>query len=539
MQVKSPIFRAFWVAGLLSTIGSWVHLVAAGWQMTTLTHSAAPVALLLTVTSVPAFLLALPAGALADVVDRRLLIIVTQAGQAVVAAVLGVVSLAGAMTPTLLLVLTLLLATSGTLATPVMQAVVAELVPREQLPAAVGLGATSFTLSQAVGPALGGVLVAVAGPGPAFLVNAVSFLAVIVVAAAWRRERPIAAMPPEHLLGAVRAGARYVRNAPALRVVLGRAVAYALCFTALPALLAQISRVQLGASAAQYGLMLGALGVGGLAGTLLLPRLRGRFDHERLVMVAMLGYAAAFATLSQLTAVGPALAVLVCAGLAGMTTMSTLNIAAQSVLPDWVRGRGLAVYQLAFALAMAAGAAGWGLVASLAGLRVVMLAAAVGLLVNILLATRVRLTVAEGVDTAPLHLDLPNLDARLDPADGPVLVTVDYRVASSDLAAFLAAMRPIRTIRRRDGAMQWGLYGSLDDAGLQREAFVIASRAEYERLAERAILADSAHLERVRSLASESRTYLGHHFPARLSVRTTGEVSSSRTPSRGATRSVR
>lgn len=510
--LRTPIFRAFWVAGLLSGLGSWIHLVAAGWLMTSLTHSAAPVALLITATSVPTFLLSLPAGALADVLDRRRLIIATQAWQAVVAAGLGVLALTGAVTPGLLLLATLLLSVGGTSGTPVLQAVMPELVHREQLGSAVALGSTSFTLSQVIGPALGGVIVAVAGPGPAFLFNAVSFFATITVAFCWRRARPVGTMPAEHILGAVRAGVRYARNTPALRVVLGRAIAYALCFAALPSLLAQISRVRLGATAAQYGMLLGALGVGGLAGALLLPRLRARFDHEQLVMAAMLVYAGAFATLSQLSSFGAALVVLAVTGFAGMATMSTLNIAAQSVLPSWVRGRGLAVYQLAFAVAMTAGSAGWGLLATAAGLPTALLAAAVGLLLNVLLARRLRLSIADGIDTAPLHLDQPQVDARLDPEDGPVLVTIDYRVPPTGVPSFTEAMASVRTIRRRDGAMNWSLYRSVDQDDSHREAFIVASWTEYQRLTERAIQSDASTLGEVGTGQPEVRVFLGHHF---------------------------
>jgi predicted MFS family arabinose efflux permease len=515
--LRTPMFRAFWIAGLLSSFGSWVHLVAAAWLMTTLTTSAAPVALLITATSIPTFLLSLHAGALADVVDRRVLIAVTQFAQSVLAAILGLLTIAGAMRPPALLVLTFLLATAGVLATPVTQAVTAELVPPEQLGAAVALGSTSFTLAQALGPAIGGLIVATAGPGPAFLVNAGSFLAVVVVALRWRRVPPLATMPPEHVLGAVRAGLRYVGHTPALRVVLIRAIAYGLCFAALPALLAVISRGRLGASAGQYGLLLGALGVGGLIGTMLLRKLRARVDHEHLVMAAMAVYAASFALLGALTSVGPAFAVLAVAGLAGMTTMSTLNIAAQSVLPGWIRGRGLAVFQLAFAVAMSAGSAGWGVVASAFSPATALLLAAIGLLLNIGLAHWVRLSVAEGIDTAPLHRDEPTLDGRLDPDDGPVLITIDYRVAEPELPAFTEAMRGVRSIRRRDGAMRWTLYGSLEDGDLHREAFLVSSWAEYERLVARTTVTEGEALAKVEGLHAgpgrpDVRSYLGHQL---------------------------
>lgn len=512
-----PLFRAFWLAGLLSNLGSWVHLVAAAWLMTSLTSSAAPVALLLTAASIPTFVLSLPAGALADVVDRRRLIVATQAAQALVAAVLAALTLSRHATPAVLLLFTLLLSVGGTLGAPVLQAVVPELVDRSRLPAAVALNSTAFTLSQAAGPALGGVIVAVAGPGPAFALNAASFLAVVVVAFAWRRTRPLAALPAEHVLGAIRAGVRYVGHAPALTTVLARTAAYALCFSVVPALLAVVSRVRLGASAAQYGLLLGGIGIGGLAGSLLLPRLRGRFDHERLVISALGLYAVALVTLAGLHVLALAIPVLLLAGFAGMTIMSTLNIAAQSALPSWVRGRGLAVYQLVFAVAMAAGAAGWGAVAGWIGMPAALVAAGTGMALNTLLARRLALAVAEEIDTAPLHTETPHLSARLEPADGPVLVTIEYRVPRDLLADFQRAMARVKSIRRRDGALRWGLFRSLSDADVHVESFLVTSWADYERLTSRGILSDAPVLAEVERLHQgerppDPRRFLGHRF---------------------------
>jgi MFS family permease len=515
--MRLPLFRAFWAAGILSNLGSWIHLVAAAWLMTSLTHSAAPVALLLTATSVPAFVLSLPAGALADVIDRRWLIIVTQALQVVAAGTLAALALAGLATPSLLLLLSLLLAVGGTLGTPVLQAVIPELVDREQMPAAVALNSTSFTLTQAVGPALGGVIVGLAGPGVAFAFNAVSFLAVMVVAAAWRRARPLASLPAEHVLGAMRAGARYVVHAPALTTVLVRIACYALCFSVVPALLAVISRVRLGGTATQYGLLLGCLGVGGLAGSLLLPRLRTRVNHEHLVMGALGLYIAALVALAHLKTLALAFPVLAIAGLAGMAIMSTFNIAVQSVLPTWVRGRGLAVYQLVFAVTMAAGAAGWGLLAESAGLSTALTAAACGMVVNILVATRIRLSIAEDIDARPLNAEIPQLGGRADPADGPVLIVNEYRIPPDHVGAFNRAMSPLRSIRQRDGAMHWGLFHSLKEPDLHVESFLVASWAEYERLTQRGIASDAPIIATVEGLdggtrQAQTHRFLGHHF---------------------------
>jgi hypothetical protein len=361
------------------------------------------------------------------------------------------------------------------------------------------------------------LLVALIGPAAAFAFNAVSFLGVVVVALTWRRTRPLAQLPAEHILGAMRSGARYVRHAPALGVVLVRAASYALCFTVVPALLAVVSRVRLGADAAQYGLLLGSLGIGGLAGSLLLPRLRRRFDHEHLVMVALGLYALVLLALSQLHVLVAAFPILVIAGFAGMTTMSTFNIAAQAVLPNWVRGRGLAVYQLVFAVAMAAGAAGWGFLAGRIGLATTLIAAGGGMLANILLARRLRLSVADAIDTGPLHSEAPFFDVQPDPDDGPVFITVEYRIADGDLAAFHSAMRAVKETRERDGAMHWGIFQSLNQSGLHIESFLVTSWAEYERLASRGIVSDGPIFARAEQLHAgdeppQTSRFLGHHF---------------------------
>ncbi len=341
-----------------------MHLIAASWLMTSLTASAALVALLLTAQSLPTFLLALPGGALADVLNRRLLIVATQCWQATVAAALAAATLADLTTPALLLTFTFALGVGAALSLPVLWAVIPELVPRAQLPAAVSLNSTSFTLAQAVGPTVGGLLVAAAGAGAVFVLNAVSFLGVAAVVASWRAPAPTSTLPAEHVGGAVRTGVRYVLNAPALQVVLMRVVPHAICFSALPALLVVVTRERLGVGAGAYGALYGCFGVGGAIGALLLPRLRTRIATDRLLPVAATVFAAMLLGLATLESVAALVPLMLVGGAASMTVLSSFSIAAQSVLPGWVRGRGLAVYLLSFQAAMAAGAALWGALAA-------------------------------------------------------------------------------------------------------------------------------------------------------------------------------
>jgi predicted MFS family arabinose efflux permease len=445
-------------------------------------------------------------------------VIVTQLWQLLTAATLGILTIADVTTPAVLLIATFVLATGATLGLPVMGAIIPELVDREQLPRAVALGSTSFTLAQAIGPAIGGILVATAGSEVVFLVNAVSFGAVALVAQHWRREPPVATLPAEHVLGAMRAGARYVTHAPALDTVLIRAGAYIICFSSLPALLAVVAREQLDASALDYGILLGALGVGGVAGTLLLPRLRQRIAPDRLVVPATLVYGGTLAALGALGDFAAALPLMVVMGLANMTVMSSLNIAAQSVLPSWVRGRGLAVYQLVFAVCMAIGAAVWGALAASSGTDAALTVAGGGLLIVAALAALFPLRVTEGIDVTPAHHTEPHVgDVALDPDDGPVVVTVEYKVEPEHVPEFVAAMRELRRVRRRDGALQWTLSQDVEQPLRQVESFLVASWAEHERQLERTTQSDEALFARVQNAHAGRgeplvRHLLGQHF---------------------------
>ena len=255
--LQQPVFRALWIASVVSNVGTWMQNVGAAWLMTLLTPSPMVVALVQAATSLPVFLVALPAGALADVVDRRRLLLLTQGWMLLAAAALGVATLLGAMTPMILLGLTFALGLGAAMNGPAWQAIVPELVPPAELQEAVALNGAGFNVARAVGPALGGVIVAAAGPGAVFLLNAASFVVVLFVIYRWQRESRVGRLPPEHVMGAIRAGIRYVRHAPPLQVVLVRSGAFILCGAALWALLPLVARDQLGLDAVGYGMLLG------------------------------------------------------------------------------------------------------------------------------------------------------------------------------------------------------------------------------------------------------------------------------------------
>lgn len=489
--LRYPVFRALWLATVASSIGTWMHDTAAAWLMTSLSTSTLLVALMQTASSLPVLFLALPAGALADIVDRRRLLLITQGWMLAAASLLGVLTLAGWMTPWLLLFLTFVLGLGTALNTPAWQATTPDLVPRSELPAAVALGGVATNIARAVGPAVGGLLVAMIGSGGVFVLNAMSFVAVILVLRAWSKAPVETVMPAERVMGAMRAGVRYLRHAPAVRAVLVRCATFILGASALWALLPVLARHELGLGAAGYGLLLGSLGVGAIAGGAVLGRLRSRTATDRLVVGATLAYAAATLALAWVRIVPLLCVALFVAGFAWMTAMPLFNVATQRASPDWARARMLAVYVFAFMGGMAVGSAVWGLVANQFGVSITLTAATFVLLAGLVITRRFRLAVWEGLDLTPSgHWRDPIVTAEVRPDAGPVLVTVEYRVAPEDAEAFSLAMEGVAELRRRDGSMTWGLYRDTAEPDRYVETFISESWDEHMRQHARATMAD-------------------------------------------------
>ncbi|HUE29232.1 MAG TPA: MFS transporter, partial [Verrucomicrobiae bacterium] len=468
------VFRALWLASCVSNVGTWMHDASAAWLMTGLAPSPLMVSLMQTATSLPFFLLALPAGALADIVDRRRLLLATQAWMLLVATLLGVCTVAGRTGPTLLLALTFAMGLGNALNAPAWQATTPDLVPREELAAAVALGGVSVNVARAVGPALGGLLVAALGAGWVFLLNAASFLGVVVVLARWQREvPPHSRLPPEDVPGAMRAGVRYVRHSAPFRAVLARTIAFVVPASALWALLPLFARRGLGLSATGYGLLLGCLGAGALVGAAILPRIRERLTSDGLVLAG----AAVFAVVSAVLALArvPLVAAggLFVGGVAWMGAMSTLSVAAQNAVPAWVRARALAVGLLAVQGSLAAGSLLWGVVATHSDIPTALVAGAAMLLVGAVAARRFALHGLSNLDLRPdPRWSLPQTAYQLDGDEGPVLVTVEYQVDPATTEEFLQAMRRLEPVRRRDGAIRWDIYRDTEDPNRWLEVFV-------------------------------------------------------------------
>lgn len=513
--LRQSLFRALWVASLISNIGTWMHEVGAAWLMTALAQSPLLVSLLQTATNLPIFLLGLPAGALADVVDRRKLLLFAQSWMAIAAACLGILTLFGLTTPWLLLGFTFVLGIGSALNMPAWQAITPELVSRDELPAAAALGGISFNTARAVGPALGGLVVAAAGPWAVFLLNAISFVSVIFVL--YRMESPPRqnALPAERLPGAIQAGLRYLRHAPSLRAIIIRVLAFISCGSAVWALLPLVARQGLKLTSFGYGLLLGCLGLGAVLGASALPKMLRQFGTDALLSAATLLWAGVAAALAYLHQIGWLCAIMILGGSAWTIFMSNLNAAAQAAVPAWVRARALAVYTIAFVGGMAGGSALWGMIATRAGISASLLCAALGLVAGLLIASRYRLEEHADMDLTPsLHWPMPSVAVELDPEDGPVLVTVEYRIDPAKSRDFVKAMNSLRRLRLRDGATSWRLYQDVTDPGRYVENFIVKSWAEHLRQHERVTQADRAIEDNVRAFHIGPEPPAVSHFVA-------------------------
>lgn len=488
--LRQPVFRTLWIAAAASNIGTLMQNVGAAWLMTALAASPLMVALVQTATTLPVFLLGLPAGALADVIDRRRLLIFTQWWMLAAAGVLGLLTLMNFTTSWVLLSLTFLLGLGNALNGPAWQAIIADLVSREDLPSAVALNSVGFNLARAVGPMLGGFLVAAAGSGAVFLLNAASFLGVIAVLFHWRRPPRKSVLPAERVMGAIRIGVRYIRHVPALRATLLQVGIFSFFATALLALLPLLARQELGLGSDGYGALLGAFGTGAIIGAGLLSRVRKAISTAHIVRGATVLFALAVAAVAYLRSFPAICAAMVAAGLSWLVILSVFNSSIQISVPAWVRGRALSFYLLIFFGGMAGGGALWGTMAEFAGIPDTLLATSVGLIAGLFLTGGRGLT-AEGIDITPsLHWPEHIVAVTPEPDSGPVLIMREYRIDPERAKEFADAMKALGRMRRRDGAMRWGLFQDTAEPGRYFEIFVAESWAEHLRQHERVTVAD-------------------------------------------------
>jgi MFS family permease len=487
--LRNRVFRAMFIAQIASNVGTMMHNVGATWLMGDLDSSPSLVALVQTATMLPVFLVGLPAGALADIVDRRIMLIVTQFAMLLTAAALAVLAFADQVTETSLLALTFALGLGAAFNMPAWQAIQPELVERAQLPQALALGNTTFNVGRAIGPAIGGLVVARGGPGWVFLLNALSFLAVVAVLVRWRHRPTPSDMPVETVLGAIRAGLRYGIHSRALRHVLIHSAAFILPGTALISLLPVVARGPLGLDSGGFGLLLACFGAGAAASAIVRPRIVAWMPVDRMMAVATVVVAGGLLVIGlsgNAVLIGATLLVV---GAAWTLAITATGVAAQSALPSWVRARGMGLWNLAITGGVAIGSSLWGAVASwrLGTAHVIAAVAMVGLG---LLTMRWPLGVHEHLDVELASIDEPVVTLTPQPSDGPVLVTVRYHVPLDNFDDFTREMRRVERQRRRTGARRWGLFRDLAEPEVVLETFVVESWAEHLRQHQRVTQTD-------------------------------------------------
>jgi len=513
-------FRWLWAGVVAASVGSWAQTVGAQWLFVSSPHAATIVPLVQTATTLPMMLLALPAGVLADVLDRRWLMFAVQCYLITVAVLLTVLTALGLMPAALLLVFTFAVGAGQAMLSPTWQALISELVPRSELAAATRLDMVSVNVSRAAGPALAGLIIARWGVPPVFGLTAAMAAVLAAVLLAWRRPRVVAA-DPDPFLPASAAGGRYVRNEPVVRRLLARFAAFVIPACAVWALLPLIASRQLGVAADGYGLLFAALGAGAVAAALSLGRVRQYLSSDAVVVLAAATFGPAFAGLVLVASLPAAVPLLVVCGYAWTATVSTVISELQLFLPSWVRARAIAIYLMVFLGSQAAAAPAWGVLTSTAGLRAAVLAAGALVTAGVAGSLLWRVPDNQHLDRTPavywgpaeIGLD-PDLDA------GPVLVTIECDVADTEEAAFLAAMQRLRGSRLRSGATRWELYRIGESPHVFVEQFQVPSWREHLRQHDGRLTAEDAALEDAAFAYVIGRPRTRHCLPADT-IRTT------------------
>jgi len=495
-------FTVLWTATVISNIGGWMYSAASAWLMATLDPSPIAVSLVQVATSLPTFLFALLAGALADLVDKRRLLIIFESFITVTSTALAVLVWLNLITPGRLLLLTFLIETGAALTAPGWQSIVPQLVPRRDLPGAVAANSVGVNVSRAVGPALGGLITAAAGIAAPFWVNAASNLGSIGGLLWWRTPQTLQRrLPTERLLSALQTGIRYARHSRYLRATLVRAVGFFLFASAYWALLPLVARDRIAGGPKLYGILLGIIGASAIAGAFALPHLKKALGPDRLVAAGTIGTASALLLFGLAHKPATAIAASTLAGISWIAVLSSLNVSAQFALPEWVRGRGLALYMTAFFGATTLGSAIWGAIANLAGLPVAHFIAAAGALLAIPLTWRWKLQTSSGVDLTPsMSWPPPIVSGHIESDQGPVMVTVEYRVSPENRTAFLTSLEQLGHERRRDGAYAWGIFEDTADRSRFLETFFVESWLEHLRQHTRVTNADRMVEEAIRLL---------------------------------------
>ena len=507
--LRLPLFRDRWIASTVSSLGTWMQDTAGTWLMTVLTTSPLLIALMQTAASLPVLILGLLAGATADIFDRRKLLIFWQAWMLVAVALLTLFTFLGHISPWALLAFTFLLNIGSAMNNPAWQAIVPELVPRDLIPDTVSLNAASNNLARAVGPALGGLMVAAfatahTGAGSVFALNAISFAGVIWVLFNWKRV-PLfkSALPSERIAGSIRGGLRYLRYSPQLQSSLIRALGYCFFVSGIWSLLAVVARHDMKAGPLGYGILNGSLGLGAVIAATQLPRVRRRFSADQILFAATLYQALTLLVMAFVPNLWLLIPVLIVSGSAWTATMSSINTSVQLSVPPWVTARALGMYMMTFQGAMALGSILWGFIAEHSSTPTALASAAAGMLAVLPVVHRFKILQGPIPDFTPYKFRraAPALvsvtEGEPDPNEGPVRISIEYIIPIDCYADFTHAIHALRGVRLRDGALRWGIYREAADPTRLNETFLMESWTDYLRSRERTTAADSAIRDRV------------------------------------------
>ena len=512
--LTQKLYRALWIATTASNVGTSMQSVGAAWLMTSLTLSPLTVALLQTATSLSLVLFALPGGAFADVFDRRRLLLVAQYFMLTVAAIIAILAFEGIVTPSILLSITFLLGLGAAISMPAAMGASLELVPRSDARHAITLGGVSVNIGAAVGPTLGGFIVAASGPWFVFMLNAISFVGLIVFLHKWKRSTKLGELPPERVFGAMRAALRYIRHSPHVHGLFVRDLAFSIFGSALMALLPILTRHDLHLDSTAFGILVGCFGLGAIiSGFVVLPRLPKRLSIEWRVGGAIV----IFASIMAILAYKPDFVILCLAmgagGIAQLTIISSLNFATYRSAPKWVGIRVLAVHILVFQAGMTGGSVLWGILANQIGVPHTLFFASLGLLIGLVTMIRHRLLSGKDVDMAPsLHWSVPQVAADIHPEDGPVLIEIEYIIDNTKSNEFEYAVQDLRNLRLRDGAINWGLFRDVENPSRYVETFVVESWAEHLRQHERITKTDKEIQDRVNTFHVGKADPVVDHF---------------------------
>ncbi|XIA65624.1 MFS transporter [Bradyrhizobium sp. TZ2] len=491
--LRHAVFRRIWLASLVSNLGILIQGVGAAWAMTQMTTSADKVALVQTALMLPIMLISMPAGAIADMHDRRIVALVSLSIALVGATVLTVLVWLSLVTPNVLLALCFVVGSGMALFGPAWQASVSEQVPAETLPAAVALNGISYNIARSFGPAVGGIVVATAGAVAAFAVNAVLYLPLMVVLFLWNRTNEPSRLPRERLNRAIVSGVRYIANSPSIRIVLIRTLVTGVIGGSVSALMPLVARDLLHGGAQTYGIMLGAFGMGAVFGALNISEVRRRMTGEAAVRACAISMAGAIAAVAMSTSAVLTGIALVLAGAVWMLAVALFNIGVQLSAPRWVAGRSLAAFQAAIAGGIAIGSWGWGYLTDIAGVEVALLVSAGLMLLSPLLGIWLRMPPVGARNEPPAEaLADPEVRLSLTGRSGPLVVEIEYRVAQDNARAFHNVMQEVQLSRQRNGAYGWSIARDIADPELWTERYHCPTWLDYLRQRSRATQSERA-----------------------------------------------